>query len=215
MTQISAGGSFGPNAWLVDDMYDRYLADPESVSESWREFFADYRPAPVPAPQPQAAAPAPEGAVPVGVTAVAARLAPPVPAAAAPAPSPPPAPVPVPVAVPTPTPVPEAEEAVPLRGAASRIVANMEASLAVPTATSVRTVPARLLEVNRLILNNQLARTTGAKVSFTHIIGYAVVRAMHEVPALNSAFAAMSRPTTCVRVSRNGAPMRPGPTTRC
>ncbi len=80
------------------------------------------------------------------------------------------------------------EEATPLRGAASRIVANMEASLAVPTATSVRTVPARLLEVNRLILNNQLARTTGAKVSFTHIIGYAVVRALLDVPALNSAF---------------------------
>ena len=66
----------------------------------------------------------------------------------------------------------------------------MEASLAVPTATSVRTVPARLLEVNRLILNNQLARTTGAKVSFTHIIGYAVVRALHDVPALNAAFVA-------------------------
>ena len=98
------------------------------------------------------------------------------PAAAAPAPAP---------VVPAAT-----EEATPLRGAASRIVANMEASLAVPTATSVRTVPARLLEVNRLILNNQLARTTGAKVSFTHIIGYAVVRALHDVPALNAAFVA-------------------------
>ena len=54
MTQFGgAGGSFGPNAWLVDDMYDRFLADPGSVSDSWREFFADYRPAPVPAPQPQ------------------------------------------------------------------------------------------------------------------------------------------------------------------
>ena len=82
------------------------------------------------------------------------------------------------------------EEATPLRGAASRIVANMEASLTVPTATSVRTVPARLLEVNRLILNNQLARTTGAKVSFTHIIGYAVVRALRDVPAMNAAFVA-------------------------
>src|SRR5580704_7569506 len=51
MTQFGgAGGSFGPNAWLVDDMYDRFLADPGSVAESWREFFADYRPAPVPAP---------------------------------------------------------------------------------------------------------------------------------------------------------------------
>jgi 2-oxoglutarate dehydrogenase E1 component len=80
------------------------------------------------------------------------------------------------------------EEATVLRGAASRIVANMEASLSVPTATSVRTVPARLLEVNRQVLNNQLARTTGAKVSFTHLIGYAIVRALSDVPALNAAF---------------------------
>src|ERR1700722_14203874 len=60
MTQFGgAGGSFGPNAWLVDDMYDRFLADPDSVSDSWREFFADYRPAPVPAPAPQSQAPSP------------------------------------------------------------------------------------------------------------------------------------------------------------
>ena len=93
------------------------------------------------------------------------------------------------------------EQATILRGAASRIVANMEASLAVPTATSVRTVPARLLEVNRLVLNNQLARTTGAKVSFTHIIGYAVVRALSDVPALNAAFVEDADGTGQARVS--------------
>ena len=36
-------GAYGANAWLVEEMYESYLADPESVSESWREFFADYR----------------------------------------------------------------------------------------------------------------------------------------------------------------------------
>jgi multifunctional 2-oxoglutarate metabolism enzyme len=173
-----AGGSFGPNAWLVDDMYDRFLADPSSVSESWREFFADYRPAPV--PPPTATAPVPGLLTADPATAVASAPAP------IPAPAPPP---PAPTSPATSRPAETgAEEAVVLRGAASRIVANMEASLTVPTATSVRTVPARLLEVNRLILNNQLARTTGAKVSFTHIIGYAVVRALHDVPALNAAF---------------------------
>ena len=35
--------TFGPNAWLVDEMYDQYKADPSSVSESWQEFFADYK----------------------------------------------------------------------------------------------------------------------------------------------------------------------------
>src|SRR5437867_2262864 len=71
-----------------------------------------------------------------------------------------------------------------LRGAAARIVANMEASLAVPTATSVRTVPARLLEVNRKVINGYLGRTGQGKVSFTHLIGYAVVKAVRDVPVM-------------------------------
>src|ERR1700758_2428254 len=105
MTQFGGqGGSFGPNAWLVDDMYDRFLADPESVSESWREFFADYKPGSVPAP-PQPAAPPP-----------AARAHPPSPAPAPPAAAAAPAAVTAPAPSPT---VPAAtEEATPLRGAA-------------------------------------------------------------------------------------------------
>jgi len=69
----------------------------------------------------------------------------------------------------------------------------MEASLGVPTrATSVRTVPARLLEVNRQILNNPAgpAHNRGAKVSFTHLIGFALVRSLEAIPALNAAFVA-------------------------
>ena len=63
----------------------------------------------------------------------------------------------------------------------------MTASLGVPTATSFRMVPARLLEVNRRILNNQLSRTGSAgKVSFTHLIGYAVVEALRATPVMNS-----------------------------
>src|ERR1700683_721855 len=46
-----AAGSFGTNAWLVEDMYDRFLVDPSSVGESWREFFAGYRPGPLPSPR--------------------------------------------------------------------------------------------------------------------------------------------------------------------
>ncbi|MGH9064264.1 MAG: multifunctional oxoglutarate decarboxylase/oxoglutarate dehydrogenase thiamine pyrophosphate-binding subunit/dihydrolipoyllysine-residue succinyltransferase subunit, partial [Acidimicrobiales bacterium] len=75
-----------------------------------------------------------------------------------------------------------------MRGAPARIAANMKASLAIPTATSVRPVPAKLLEVNRTILNNHLARTNGGKVSFTHIIGWAVVQAVRAVPAMNRHF---------------------------
>ena len=83
----------------------------------------------------------------------------------------------------------DGDEPEPLRGAAARTVQNMEASLAVPTATSVRAVPAKLLEVNRQILNNQLARTGAGKVSFTHLIAYAVLRALADFPGLNAAYA--------------------------
>ena len=83
--------------------------------------------------------------------------------------------------------LPEGSE--PLRGVAAKIVENMEASLDVPTATSFRDIPARLLEVNRKIVNGHLGRTRGGKVSFTHIIGYAVVRAIADfVPAMNNGY---------------------------
>jgi len=38
------GGSFGPNEWLVDEMYERYQQDPSSVDKAWWDFFADYTP---------------------------------------------------------------------------------------------------------------------------------------------------------------------------
>jgi 2-oxoglutarate dehydrogenase E1 component len=75
-----------------------------------------------------------------------------------------------------------------LRGAAARTVTNMEASLEVPTATSVRTVPAKLLEVNRQILNNHLGRTGRDKVSYTHLIAYAVVQALRDHPGINASY---------------------------
>ena len=57
-----------------------------------------------------------------------------------------------------------------LRGAPARTVQNMDVSLTVPTATSVRSVPVKLLIDNRTVINNHLARARGGKVSFTHII---------------------------------------------
>ena len=64
----------------------------------------------------------------------------------------------------------------------------MDASLSVPTATSVRAVPAKLLIENRLIINQQLARGRGGKISFTHLIGYAIVRALKTIPEMNYSF---------------------------
>ena len=76
-----------------------------------------------------------------------------------------------------------------MRGVAARIVSNMDASLQVPTATSVRAVPAKLIADNRIVINNHLARGRGGKVSFTHLIGYALVKALGRHPEMNNSFA--------------------------
>jgi 2-oxoglutarate dehydrogenase E1 component len=164
----------GPNSGLVDEMYRQYVADPASVSPSWQEFFSDY------VPSGSAAA----------STVTAAPAAAPTPAPAAPAavPSTPTPAAPSPNGKGTAPLVLEGDVPKPIRGAAARIVENMEASLGVPTATSVRNVPAKLLEVNRQILNNHLSRTGRGKVSFTHLIAYAAVRAVGQVPAMGSGF---------------------------
>jgi len=144
-----SAASFGPNVWLIDEMYRQFTERPESVSESWREFFSDYRPA-------------------------AGRMAPP--------PAPPERP-PAPAAAPP--------AATPLVGPARRLVENMEASLSVPTATSVRTIPVRLLEENRALMNQHLAELTGGKVSFTHLLAWTIVKALAGMPGMRALYASI------------------------
>ena len=72
-----------------------------------------------------------------------------------------------------------------LKGFAAAVARNMETSLSVPTATSVRAVPAKLLIDNRTVINRHLARSRGGKLSFTHLIGWALVRAVQQVPGMN------------------------------
>ncbi|HVU73378.1 MAG TPA: multifunctional oxoglutarate decarboxylase/oxoglutarate dehydrogenase thiamine pyrophosphate-binding subunit/dihydrolipoyllysine-residue succinyltransferase subunit, partial [Mycobacteriales bacterium] len=91
-----------------------------------------------------------------------------------------------------------------LKGAAARVVANMEASLHVPTATSVRAVPAKLLEDNRTVINRHLARTRGGKISFTHLIGFALVRAVRDFPEMNHSFAMVDGKPTLVTPDQIG-----------
>ncbi|SHG91343.1 multifunctional oxoglutarate decarboxylase/oxoglutarate dehydrogenase thiamine pyrophosphate-binding subunit/dihydrolipoyllysine-residue succinyltransferase subunit [Geodermatophilus nigrescens] len=248
----SAVAGFGTNEWLVEEMYQQFLADPSSVDQAWHEFFADYRPgspvaasddreqAPAPAQaaapaRPQAPAPAPaqasaQAAAPSNGAArpAAADAAASAPTAAAPAAPATPAPVrstPVPerteatvvdraadradqktAAAPAPKPAAkpaqpagEGPRRTPLRGAAASVVKNMNASLTVPTATSVRAVPAKLLADNRIVINNHLKRSRGGKVSFTHLIGYALVRALDDFPNMNAAFAEVDGKPTLVQ----------------
>jgi len=185
----------GANSGLAEEMYREYLENPDSVSDGWREFFARRQLAALAAPaaraleERDAAAPARPGPAPD--TSATVRATPFEQADSPHADGPPPTAAPAPAPAPTP-PVPEpppvTDEGVPIRGASARIVENMEASLEVPTATSVRTVPAKLLEINRQILNNHLARIGGSKISFTHLIAYAVLKALARVPVMNSSF---------------------------
>ncbi len=75
-----------------------------------------------------------------------------------------------------------------LRGAPARLARNMEASLSVPTATSQRTIPVKAMEENRRLINQQRVLAGKSKVSFTHLIAFAVARALREFPNLNSAY---------------------------
>lgn len=179
----AAASELGVNAWLVEENYQEFLANPSSVSESWRTYFADGISQPAPTistgssavtaspPKPSNGAHASNGVL---------VAPPPIPLGSAPTPTPSTS---LPVQV-----VPTDAEVMPLRGAAARIVENMVASLTVPTATSVHPTPAKVLEVNRTIINDHLVKTTGRKISFTHLIAYALVKAIELVPAMNATF---------------------------
>jgi multifunctional 2-oxoglutarate metabolism enzyme len=213
-----SGTDFGPNEWLVDELYQKYQADPGSVDRAWWNFFTDYRPKPAEPPRaaPPAQRPATQPAQPAQPTQGPASQAQDgqardgqaqdaqapargaagnasAPASLAPAKAPAKAPASAqaagdgrPAAV---APVPAGVTEVRLRGAAARTAANMAASLSVPTATSVRAIPAKLLVDNRIVINNHLGRGRGGKVSFTHLIGYAIVKALASAPEMNDAYA--------------------------
>ncbi len=194
---------FGANEWLVESMYEQWQQDPNSVDPSWQKVFAALGNSTATAPSTApTSAPVREPSAPVTPAPAAA------PAQAAPATPTQPKVVkpsetdrseaaktqPTPAAVPKdPTPKPKAEATdeptmTVLRGAPARTVTNMDASLSVPTATSVRSVPVKLLWDNRIVINNHLARARGGKVSFTHLIGYALVKALGSMPELNVGF---------------------------
>src|SRR6266516_7864981 len=129
-------------------MDEEYLRDPSSVGQEWRELFDNGKLAELPIIQ--GARSTEQGA-----------------ATPAPAPAAPPAPRSV---------LPAPSGAVPITGPAARLVANMTESLTVPTATSFRDIAAATLDARRKALNAQLA-ASGKKISFTHLIGYAIVQA--------------------------------------
>jgi len=158
--------ALGPNMWLIDEMYRRYREDPGSVDEKWREFFEDFRPRIGDGTGPERS-PTESSAEARRAPMSAERLS----------------------EAPTARQAPPPEGAERIRFGAERVVKNMQASLEVPTATSFRFIPAKLLEENRRLVNRYLAaHRDGGKVSFTHLIGYAILRALEAVPAMKSSY---------------------------
>jgi len=196
----SSDGEFGANEWLVAEMYEQYTQDRNSVDQAWWPILDAYKPdTSEPASNAaSAAAPAPEApAEPAAPASDARPVTAPVPVVGA---QPvarttarPAAPQPVPAQAPKSAPAtPQAagEDVVTtLRGMPKALAANMDESLTVPTATSVRTVPAKLLIDNRIVINNHMSRTRGGKVSFTHLIGWALIQALKAFPSQNVYYA--------------------------
>jgi 2-oxoglutarate dehydrogenase E1 component len=178
-----SGQEFGANEWLVDEMYGQWLVNPDSVDKEWQPILERYHQiklgqpvtevVPTPAPTTPIAETTPTGSVPL--VAKTTRVEP--------------KPQPIPAQAPANSSLPVAEEAEDqiniLKGMSKTLAANMDASLSIPTATSVRAIPAKLLIDNRIVINSHLGRTRGGKVSFTHIIGYAIIRALKEFPSQN------------------------------
>lgn len=175
---------FGSNTWLLDQMQRQFLEDPMQLSEKWRAYFeADGAiDAVAETPTPLAAVSEPQTPSPAATVST------------EPTPAPPPQkPKKQSVSATTSSDpldgLPDGAVATELKGIPGRIADAMVDSLAVPTATSFRTFPAKLLEVNRLILNNQLARLTqGGRVSFTHLIGWATVKALTARSAMSATY---------------------------
>ncbi len=75
-----------------------------------------------------------------------------------------------------------------IAGSSAKILENMNTSLTIPVATSQRTIPVKLLEENRILINKFLTKNGRGRISFTHLISWAILKAIKAVPALNNAF---------------------------
>ena len=165
--------SLGFNTGYIEDLYQQYLEDSGSVSESWQDFFADYRPdrSFIAAREVRRAKAPPGRAIPVEVSSDRGDGALVEPVASA--------------RTPGGVPEPDVEK---IRGAQARIVENMEASLGIPTATSARIVPVKLMSENRTLVNAFQRNRGSVKVSFTHLITWAVAKALSRFPNMNTTF---------------------------
>jgi 2-oxoglutarate dehydrogenase E1 component len=157
---------FGPNSALVDELYKQYKEDPDSVPGHWKRYFDELEGIEIEeAPTQDNGAPAVKEKK---------KEAPKKekPAEEKKEPK-----------------IPEGAEVEKIKGVASKIVENMDESVYVPTATSLRVLPVKMMTEDRKIINSHLLKTSNRKASFTHLIAWAVIQALKEFPNINSYYA--------------------------
>ena len=177
---------FGPNAALVEELHDQYLENPDSVPDYWRSYFDEMEngksstPEKTDAPpseektksRKQADQPAEEKeADPSKAKGVESEAKKDEKADA--------------------SEQPEEEqryEYKTLKGVAGKIASNMESSLEVPTATSLRVIPVKMLMEDRRVINSYLEKRLQPKATLTHFIAWAIVNALRDFPQLNHHF---------------------------
>ncbi|MEO8665817.1 MAG: multifunctional oxoglutarate decarboxylase/oxoglutarate dehydrogenase thiamine pyrophosphate-binding subunit/dihydrolipoyllysine-residue succinyltransferase subunit [Ignavibacteria bacterium] len=161
---------FGVNTWYVLDLLSDYKKDPDSVSDTWKTLFKELNltngnssPAATSTQKTQTTSSNINGHT---QTQGSPQSQPP-------------------IMMPLPA---EGEETQIIRGVGAKIIENMNTSLTIPTATTLRTIPVKVLEENRRIINEYLKKKNAGKISYTHIIGWAIVKGINFVPVMNNAF---------------------------
>lgn len=173
--------SFGPNTSYVWDMLQQYLEDPNSVNETWQQLFAEVvASGTITIPQRTETKKTSNGEHSTEVKPSAVHSAKSSAYANA-------------LADRSSSPAPSSLESIrkqlsAISGVAGKIVENMEASLALPTATSLRVIPVKVLDENRSLLNKYLGSRSRGKISYTHIVAWAIVKALKKFPNINASF---------------------------
>lgn len=158
---------FGPNSALVEELYEQYQEDPNKVPDHWRRYFDEQNGETATEPE-QSDSQAKTKTAPKERKSKQKKT---------------------PVKKQKPA---EKEEKIPegatlhkIKGVASKIVENMDESIEVPTATSLRVLPMKMLTEDRAIINRHLLQSGQPKASFTHFIAWAVIQALKDYPSIN------------------------------
>ena len=160
---------FGLNTWYVLELLDEYNSNPDSVSDNWKDLFKNLNLASNGKNKKRES-----NQQQLTSSASNQNI----------------------VSMPLPA---EGEEAAVIRGVGAKVIENMNSSLSVPTATTFRTIPVKVLEENRRIINEHLKKKNGGKISFTHIIGWAIVKGIDFVPVMNNAFTVINNEPNLIR----------------